>query len=906
MENELFTFQLFTPGSDIAIGFRASQIVWGRTGNDVMLGSLSNVPNGTQSQIDILLGDLAIEDPAFRQWKDNFILGDWVRPFYTSGQSNISELVDLATSFEFLSDLDFNQIVETISDFQLPVIDQTLEGLLVDLGLTDLAFIPDFTPGLDVIELYGTADNYQLLDVELGTFILFSEAVVPEPVGFLLGVTGLSLTESYFQFKGFTPPVGPVNPAIQQFGSTEFDIPLSASTDPGGNLYVAGGTNGALTEANAGLRDNFITKYDSDGNVLFSQQFGTTGFETIYGVDTDNQGNFYITGVTDGDLGGSRQAESLDTFVAKYDSAGNQIWIRQIGQNVIFNAFNLAVDKESGDVFISGADVKPTLEDDTFVIKFDTDGNQQWFTETGVSGFLSFDESYGLTVADDGSVYTTGWTSGDLGGPNAGLYDNWLAKYDNTTGATEWLVQYGTPDYEWSWDVRTDSAENVYTAGWTLGTLGETNAGSFDAYLTKFDDQGNLLWVEQFGSTGDDQAYSLYIDKSDNIFIAGYTDGDLGGANAGSFDIWVAKYDTSGNQIWMTQFGSPNRDELYGIVADENGNLYATGVTQGSLGALNAGSFDGWIAKLDASSGELLNFSADDGGNDTISGGDGNDTISGGTGINTLTGGNGNDVFEIASGGVAIITDFGGIGRGTQPSPVALATADTIKFTIEGLTADSLRLTQVGDDLEISFFGDDTGTQVILQNFELENFDNLLQTTGGQVDFDNIEFFEDALGDSLDVFNADSEQDRIWNRNSVTFLNDLDNRVQGFNQSNDVINGQEGNDILSGLSGDDLLRGGEGDDRLEGGSGDDTLHGGLGNDTLIGGQGNDIFVLTMGEGTDAIQDFEIGQDVLALAEGLRLEQLAFSGSQILFETEVLAILPGVNAANLGVDTFMTI
>lgn len=587
MEEELLTVQVFTPGSDISIGFRPSQIIWGRTGNDVLLGYQPLAIDPANVQFDVLLGDLAVEDSERREGSDTFILGDWVRPYYTSQTPN--SLFNLASN---------------------------------GLGLTDLAVVTDFDTDFDTIELYGTDSNYQLLETELlnfglGTALIFTDGLTVDPVGFVVGASDLSLSADYFEFQGSAPPSVVAIPDAQQLGTVAYDIPLSISADPDGDVYIAGGTNGSLAADNAGLRDNFVVKYDDEGNELFSQQFGTSDFDTIYGIDTDNEGNYYVTGVTGGDLAGDKQATDLDTFVAKYDGEGNQAWIRQIGQNVVFNAFNIAVDKEIGDVFISGADVQETLEDNTFIIKYDTDGNQQWVVEEGTEGLLSFDESYGLTVADSGSVYTTGWTSEELddsneGVSNAGLYDNWLAKYDNETGEAEWVRQYGTPDYEWAWDVQTDSSESVYTTGWTMGDLAGENAGSADAYLTKFDQQGELLWAEQFGDAGDDIAYSLYIDQSDSIFVAGYTDGDLDGENAGSYDAWVAKYNQSGDQDWITQFGTSDRDELYGIVSDDLGNLYATGVTQGSLGDLNEGSFDGWTAKFSADSGELLDFGGEE------------------------------------------------------------------------------------------------------------------------------------------------------------------------------------------------------------------------------------------------------------------------------------------------------
>ena len=572
------TPQLFTPGSDISIGFRPDQFVWGRTGNDVVIGyQADSGAAAAAAQTDILIGDLAVEDPKSREWSDRFILGDWRRPYYLAPVTDLSLLRSN------------------------------------DLSTLDAAVITDFNRTTDIIQLHGSAQDYQLLEIATGTALLSTADNSINLVALLPSSRSLSLNAVYFQFEGDTPPPVELR-KVQSLGSSAYDIPLAiAASDQ--SVYVAGGTNGNLIEQNLGLRDNFVVKYDSQGKERFSLQFGTSDFDTIYGIDTDNAGNFYITGVTSGNLAALKQSEELDTFVAKYNSNGDQQWIRQLGQNVLFNAFNIAVDKTTGDVVISGADLKNSGEDDTFIIKFDTNGQRQWTTETGNAGPLSFDESYGLAVADDGSIYAGGWTSGDLDTTdtqgNQGLYDNWLAKYNPDTGETQWTAQYGTDDYEWLWDIDTDSTGAVYTAGWTLGNLADQNRGEYDAYLTKFDSDGNLLWQKQFGKAGDDQAYSLHIDDADRIFIGGYTTSNLQGKNAGSFDAWLARYDQAGRQRWIQQFGTSDRDELYGLTSDSIGNLYATGITQGSAGALNAGSFDGWTAKLNARSGELLNFGSD-------------------------------------------------------------------------------------------------------------------------------------------------------------------------------------------------------------------------------------------------------------------------------------------------------
>jgi Ca2+-binding RTX toxin-like protein len=247
---------------------------------------------------------------------------------------------------------------------------------------------------------------------------------------------------------------------------------------------------------------------------------------------------------------------------------------------------------------------------------------------------------------------------------------------------------------------------------------------------------------------------------------------------------------------------------------------------------------------------------------DTIKGLVGNDTITGNEGDDTLTGGGGKDQFVYNyNTGIDIITDFGGIGKGVNPSAGVIAEVDTLQFQGAALTARNMLLTQNGKNLEITF-ENVLDSKVILENFALENLDNLSKSTGASVDLGNIEFDgQTSITDSFDVFNANSTQSTIFNKNTVTFLNDLSNNVSGFDNSDDVINGQGGNDRIDGKSGDDILRGGVGNDTLIGGAGNDTLIGYQGNNALIGDIGDDYLNVDTSTGDNTLNG-GIGDDTL--------------------------------------------
>ncbi|MDZ8108039.1 MAG: calcium-binding protein, partial [Nostoc sp. DedQUE12a] len=261
-------------------------------------------------------------------------------------------------------------------------------------------------------------------------------------------------------------------------------------------------------------------------------------------------------------------------------------------------------------------------------------------------------------------------------------------------------------------------------------------------------------------------------------------------------------------------------------------------------------------------------------GNDTLLGTTSADTITGNKGNDTLTGGGGKDRFVYNLGdGIDTITDFGGVGKGTNPTAGVIAEVDTIKFVGAGLSARNLLLTQNSTNLEITFEGV-AGTKIVLNNFKLENLENL-KASGNTPAIGNIIFDgQSSIVDSFNVLDANSTETTIGIKNTVTFLNDLNNNITGLNDSNDVINGQGGSDVINGLSGDDLLRGGSGNDILIDRAGNDTLIGGegidfldvefsTGNKILDGGAGNDELTARASTGNNLLLGGD-GNDTLSI------------------------------------------
>jgi len=170
-------------------------------------------------------------------------------------------------------------------------------------------------------------------------------------------------------------------------------------------------------------------------------------------------------------------------------------------------------------------------------------------------------------------------------------HDIFLVKY-NSSGTKQWTKQLGTSTTEYGRELTTDSSGNIYVTGFTRGGLdGNTNLGSSDIFLIKYNSSGTKIWTKQLGTSKHEDAYQVTTDSTGHIYMTGYTAGDLyGNTSSGGKDIFLIKFNSSGTKIWTKQLGTSKGEEGKSVTIDSSDNIYVTGSTSGGLdGNTNSG-----------------------------------------------------------------------------------------------------------------------------------------------------------------------------------------------------------------------------------------------------------------------------------------------------------------------------
>jgi hypothetical protein len=279
-------------------------------------------------------------------------------------------------------------------------------------------------------------------------------------------------------------------------------------------------------------------------------------------------------------------------------------WTRQFGTTEQDSASALAVDR-LGRSWVVGrtqgefpGQTAGGGDSDAFVRKHGPGGAHLW---TRQFGSAVGDEANGVATDGDGNTYIAGGTDGDLQGSNAGGEDAYARSY-TSAGKLRWTRQFGTTADDEARAIAVDRQGNVYVVGQTGGDLATTNEGDRDAFIRKYSSKGALRWTRQFGVFLRMGVFGVTVDRYGDVYVVGDTEGVLAGSGSGNWDAWVRKYAPDGRVRWTRQFGSPGSDDAEGVATDGSGNVVVVGSTAGELpGQTSPGGGDAFVRKLSRS-----------------------------------------------------------------------------------------------------------------------------------------------------------------------------------------------------------------------------------------------------------------------------------------------------------------
>jgi len=274
----------------------------------------------------------------------------------------------------------------------------------------------------------------------------------------------------------------------KNYGSTAGDIAEGVTLDPAGNLYVTGlfsstMTVEGVTVTSKGLFDVFLAKFDPNGTLLWLKTAGGTGADIAHGVVSDSLGNVGIVGEFQNTATfGSHSVRAAglgDAFIAKYDSAGNNLWVHNGGGTI---SFEIDAARAIG-----------------------VDGLNNFYIAGDYSGTATFD---GLSVPNTG-------TSGT---------DIFIAKY-NTSGAIQWLHHAGGPPSDMGYSIGVDQTGNSWVSGFAASgpgvvfdTITLPPLGNEYIFLAKYDSAGVVQYVKQYAAgTGQD----IHVLNNGTLYLNG-------------------------------------------------------------------------------------------------------------------------------------------------------------------------------------------------------------------------------------------------------------------------------------------------------------------------------------------------------------------------------------------------
>lgn len=414
---------------------------------------------------------------------------------------------------------------------------------------------------------------------------------------------------------------------VKTYGGSGIDEAVSVVQAADGNYLIFGttrSTDGDLTGRSGNDSDYWLLKISKTGEIIWSKTYGGSDDESAARITKTNDGGFLLAGYTtsfDGDVSGNEGFQ--DYWIVKVDSAGNLQWDKNFGFAGSDQAYKAFQTSDGGyfitgffDVSASGGagnDIQNETGNDSqrgvlhgvgefWGIKLDANGTKQW---RRYFGGTNNDRSYDAHETADGGFLMTGTSESvdfDKIDPK-GSYDYWAVRL-TATGNLIWTKSFGGAEIDNSYASIIASDGNYIMVGDSRSTDQDVTdpRGNADAWLVKFDDNGNKIWQKSFGGSQFDTAHSIVQRSNGDYILSGHSrsnDGDLI-TNNGYNDAWIFAVDESGTLKFQKSIGGSGLDFLSEAIETSENKIIAVGNSESSdLDIpLNRGSKDFLFIKL--------------------------------------------------------------------------------------------------------------------------------------------------------------------------------------------------------------------------------------------------------------------------------------------------------------------
>ena len=407
---------------------------------------------------------------------------------------------------------------------------------------------------------------------------------------------------------------------MRTFGGTKNDSAQSVVATADGGYAVLGYTqsnDGDITDKLDESFDYWVIKFNAEDEVQWQKTYGGTADDRGRNIIQTQDGGFAIIGFSfsnDGDV--SNNAGLQDFWLVKLDANGTITWEKSFGYQGADSGISVIQTNDQGyllsgilDVTASGGSGNSSRSSatlhaggDYWVLKLSALGDLQWSKFFGGN----FTETpQGIIQTDDNSFIIAGGSDSadtDISN-NIGSYDFWIIKISNT-GDLIWEKSFGGDQIDEARAIVKSGDGNFIVAGDTRSTNNDiaSNNGAADLWLIKITPNGDLLWEKTIGGSSFDVARSIVRSQDSGFFLAGSSrssDGDVS-KNKGQNDAWVIKVDANGDLQWETTVGGSNIDFAYGIAQLADNSIIAVGDSTSNDGDIieNKGFTDLLVIKI--------------------------------------------------------------------------------------------------------------------------------------------------------------------------------------------------------------------------------------------------------------------------------------------------------------------